>query len=149
MPNNIFQSTPSAGEIILWSDLFGNRRKYGLEGKVLTLEQLERDFPAGPTSGDETLSAVKIVERLNKSYQVYGREVLKNDRFIMNELLAYLCIAECKQIVFGPPRFSDDNSIAEQVPLGGSRGYAVTCMNCNGFMETHYEAISNHPMKRY
>ncbi|MBI2151406.1 hypothetical protein HYU21_01625 [Candidatus Woesearchaeota archaeon] len=86
----------------------------GLEGKIVTLGELQDTFLSSSTCG-----LVNTLTRTEK-FNVYGRK-LRIEPFTV-EHLAYLC-KQCNQIVLGAPDIKQINSSAEE--------YSLSCRACN------------------
>jgi hypothetical protein len=96
-----------------------------LEGRVVSLEELKKLFPA-----EGGVSEVGVLED-NKNYRVYGR---KRGEMVLLPLLAYEC-KRCNAFVIGPPKITDEDSIHSGRHLTGRRGYDIYCSNCNAHIK--------------
>ena len=94
----------------------------GLKGKIISRDELNEIFPK-----EGNWSKIKVISA-NKAYTVYGRR--KKDGLKFDLPLAYDC-NNCDNIILGPPRIEDDESINDGVPLSGSLGYDSYCTNCD------------------
>ena len=87
-----------------------------LEGKVVSLEDLNASFPN------------YNIDVIRKGTDIWGEEnevLIYGDKDIKSSL-AYKC-PSCESIVIGPPKIEDHNTIALQ---GGSITYHAECKKC-------------------
>ncbi|MFH0798541.1 MAG: hypothetical protein V1906_03965 [Candidatus Woesearchaeota archaeon] len=96
----------------------------GLEGKIVTLDELRHLFPAC-----DTYSEVEALED-SVRYAIYGRRKGFTGKYSIEERLACLC-KSCDNLIIGPPRIVEANTIG---PLSGRTGCDMYCHNCDMYL---------------
>ena len=91
-----------------------------LEGKIVTLDELKRMFPA-----DASYSGVEVINE-SRTYAVYGRRRLLNSG---NERLAYQC-KMCGNMALGHPVVEEINPKA----MAGRESCETYCHQCYAYL---------------
>jgi len=124
---------PGDWERALWdssSDFFS-----GLEGKIVTEAELKDTF-----SKYDSQYGIKVVLEVSDTGWCKGYKILGFEKQRFRHRLAYEC-GSCRQIVIGPPRIEDEDSIGE-IRLAGRKGYYLYCHNCDARLEENIEVMS-------
>lgn len=115
----IYEQDYSSWELAGWRTL-----PSGLEGKIITLDELKHLFPA-----DENNSEIEALKD-STYYTIYGRRKGLIGKYSVEERLACLC-KSCNNLILGPPNIVEVNTLG---PLSGREGCDMYCCHCNSYL---------------